>query len=198
MSLRGRQITTGVTLAVLCAVLVAGAVLGWQQLFAELPDDEPAAAEPSPTCATESLERGRLLRSSQVRVSVYNAGTRSGLAQRTLEQLAARGFEAGEAGNAPDAAQVRRVQVWSNRQNDARARLVALQFGKRTKVQVTDVDLGPGVDVVVGNRYDGLRQASRSVEVTEPESVCIPAGEGSPDGGSPSEGASAAEAVAAR
>ena len=45
-----RHVTTAVTMAVLCGILVIGAVVGFNTLFAPLPgsDDEPSAAE-SPT-----------------------------------------------------------------------------------------------------------------------------------------------------
>lgn len=173
-----REITTAVTLLVLCGLLVAGAVIGWQKLFTDLPDAPTPVAEPSPSCSSEGVQKGDLLRSSQVVTSVFNAGSRSGLAGETLDALTKRGFERGEVGNAPDDVDVRRVQVWASRRNDAEARLVALQFGKRTKVKVSKLDLGPGVDVVVGNKFRGLEKAKRSIKVQKPQQVCAPVDEG--------------------
>lgn len=166
----GRHLTTTVTMLVLLGLLVAGAVWGWQSLFAEVPD-EPAA---KPACETELVERGDRLRSRQVLVSVFNAGTRSGLADSTLERLTRRGFLPGEAANAPADIRVRRVQVWTTLENDPRARLVARQFGK-ARVRVATEDLGPGIDVVVGNKLRKLRKAPRGVRVRETQEFCIPA-----------------------
>lgn len=167
-----REITTAITLLVLCGLLATGAVIGWQKLFQDLPDVPTPVAEPSPSCSSEGVQKGDRLRSSQVVTSVFNAGSRSGLAGDTLDALAKRGFERGEVGNAPDDVHVRRVQVWTSQRNDAEARLVALQFGKKTKVKVSKLDLGPGVDVVVGNKFKGLAKAKRSIRVRKQQQVC--------------------------
>jgi hypothetical protein len=177
-----REITTTITMLVLCGVLVLGAVWGWRSLFADLPAEEASAPRPSgPSCTTEEVDAGQRLRSSQVRVSVFNGGNRSGLADETMSRLANRGFKRGAVGNAPSDVNVRRVEVWSTQENDAEARLVARQFGKRLKVTVSDQDLGPGVDVIVGNAFRGFVKGPRSVKVRAPEEVCVPAETISPD-----------------
>jgi hypothetical protein len=168
-----REITTAVTMTVLCGVLVVGAIAGWRALFADLPADE-TAAEPQPSCTTQQVDAGQRIRSRQVVVSVFNGGTRSGLAGETLSALQRRGFKAGNVGNAPSDTSVRRVAVWSTEENDAEARLVARQFGKRVEVTFSDVDLGPGVDVIVGNSFRGLSKAKRSIKVQAPQDVCVP------------------------
>lgn len=159
---------------VLIGILVLGAVWGWRSLFSELPESEVAAEEPTPTCTTEQVDEGEKIRSRQVRVSVFNGGTRSGLAGQTLDQLIERGFQPGDIGNAPLGADVRRVQVWSTVKNDVRARLVARQFGKNVKVRKADEDLGDGVDVIVGNGFKGLVKAPRAMPVKKPLEVCVP------------------------
>lgn len=168
-----RELTTTVTMLALIGIVVLAAVWGWRALFAELP--EPAVtADPSTTCTTEQLDRGQRIRAKQVRVSVFNGGTRSGLAGGTLESLQRRGFAAGDVGNAPADVDVRRVEVWSTVEEDPRARLVARQFGKKVRVRFSDEDLGPGIDVVVGDRFDGLVKAPRSLKVREDQAVCVP------------------------
>ena len=66
-----RHLTTAVTMAVLCGLLVIGAVVGFNSLFAPLPgaEDEPSAAA-SPTCDPSEVKKGERLRSSQVTVNV--------------------------------------------------------------------------------------------------------------------------------
>ena len=170
-----RHITTAVTLLILCSLLVLGAVTGWKYLFAELPGDGTAAETPGPTCTTKQVDAGQRLRSRQVRVSVFNGGTRAGLANETLDALRRRGFKLGAVGNAPSDINVKRVQVWSLEEDDAEARLVAGQFGKKIKIVFSDVDLGPGVDVIVGNSFNGLRRnAKTSIEVKSTQEVCVP------------------------
>ena len=169
-----RHLTTGITLLVLVGILVVGVVLGSKSLFAPLPDSGQAAETPSPTCATQTVKKGQRIRSTQVQVSVFNGGTRSGLADETLKSLVKRGFTAGDTGNAPSGTEVKRVRVFTTTKNDLSATLVARQFGRSTKVVVSDTDLGPGVDVVVGNKFDGLAKARHVITVRKSSSVCVP------------------------
>ncbi|MGN6131409.1 MAG: LytR C-terminal domain-containing protein [Nocardioidaceae bacterium] len=170
-----RHLTTGLTLVFLVALLAVAAVVGAKALFAPLPDSGPAAsASAAPTCRTKVVKKGQHIRSRQVVVSVFNAGTRARLADRTLTGLAKRGFHRGEAGNAPAKAKPRFVQVWTTKKNDAAAKLVALQFGPHTLVRVVPTSLGPGVDVIVGNDFRGLKKAPRSLTVSTKQTVCLP------------------------
>jgi hypothetical protein len=172
--MRRRQVTTAITMIVLCGVLVLGAVWGFKSLFADIPEAGLGNAEPSPTCKTQKFNAGEPVKAAQIQVSVFNAGNRSGLASTTLNSLANRGFQIGDAGNAPSDAKVSTVQVWSTHARDIEAKLVALQFGKGTPVKRSDVDLGPGVDVVVGNGYHGLAKAPTSLRASSAEEVCVP------------------------
>lgn len=169
-----RVITSAVTMIVLIGLLVGGAVWGWRSLFAPLPEDVTTTVEPQPTCATETVGPNEKLRSNQVRVSVFNAGSRSGLAGQTLDALVKRGFRPGDIGNAPDDLKVRKVQVWSSVKGDPRARLVARQFGKKVKVRFSDEDLGAGVDVIVGDRFRKLVKAPRAMAVKQKQEFCLP------------------------
>lgn len=164
----GRHVTTAITMVVLCMILVVAAVVGFNTLFAPLPgEDEQPAAAPSESCAAEPAKEGRRLRSRQVVVNVFNAGTRAGLAGSTMDALRARGFRGGTIGNAPDGTKVRRVQVWVAEGEEDAGRLVARQFGPRTPVETPEVDMVSGVDVVVGNQFRSLKRAPRSIEVEQ-------------------------------
>ena len=167
-----RHITTGITLLVLICILAAGAWIGTQSLFAPLPAEE--SAEPTPSCATKSLRKGQRISTRQVVVSVYNAGTRAGLADTTMSVLTNRGFDRGSVGNAPEGSGVKVAQIWTTRRQDAAARLVALQFGPAIKVKIKRVDLGPGVDVVVGNDFRKLVAARRTLVVRSTQTACLP------------------------
>lgn len=167
----GRRLTTAVTLGVLLVVLGAMAVIGFQQLTAPLPG-APSAQE---TCSEAETEVQQFIKRSDVQVSVFNAGSREGLAGSTLERVEEAGFRAGNSGNAPNSARVRRAVVWTTEPDDRSARLVALAFGKRTRVVETDKDLGPGVDVLVGNRFGRLDpQAPRRIKLPQSVESCIP------------------------
>jgi len=167
-----REITTAVTMLVLCGILVAAALWGWQSLLAEVPtDDEVVVGEGA--CKTKRLRAGQQLRSSQVRVSVFNGGTQEGLADTTLAALRKRGFRTGEVGNAPIDAEVQRVQVWTTVPNDLSARLVARQFGKNLKARFSDEDLGPGIDVIIGNDFRNLAPETNALRVRKARDVCV-------------------------
>ncbi len=172
-----RHLTTGITLVLLVGLLVVAVVVGANALFAPLPDSGPTASastSPSPTCQSKVVKSGQHIRSKQVQVSVFNAGTRARLAERTLTGLARRGFRRGDAGNAPSKVKLRFVQVWTTKKHDAAAKLVARQFGKNTLLRVVNSDLGPGIDVVLGNDFRGLKKAPRSLTVNRKQTVCLP------------------------
>jgi hypothetical protein len=177
-----RHLTTAITLVVLVGILVAGLLVGTKTLFAPIPSSDPSAS-PSPTCSPTSVKKGQRIRSKEVRVSVFNAGTRSGRATDTMRMLTARGFTAGSVGNAPSTAKVKRVRVYTTQKNDLSAELVARQFGRRTKVVVTSTDLGPGIDVVVGDGFDKLSRARNVIVVRTSSSVCVPVATATPADG---------------
>jgi len=165
---------TAVTLLVLVGILVVGVLVGIDNLLAPLPGSGSPAADASPSCSPKTVKKGQRIRATQVQVSVFNGGTRSGLADDTLGALAKRGFKRGEVGNAPSDIKVKRVQVFSTEKNDVTALLVAHQFGKGTTVRYTATDLGPGIDVVVGNHFHKLAKAKRVLVVSKSSSVCVP------------------------
>lgn len=160
------------TIIVLIGLLAAGAYIGWRSLAAPLPgDDEPKRAE-RPRC-NDGVARGDVVTPGDVTVSVYNAGSRSGLADQTRSELAARGFIPGDVGNAPtDLEGVRFVRVLAPNEKSPTARLVALQFGANTLVQPVKEDLGPGVEVIVGDDFDGLVDAPSKVKARRGGTGC--------------------------
>ena len=169
-----RHLTTAVTLLVLVCILALGLLVGVRTLFAPLPGSDKATATPSPSCSPKTVKKGQRIRSTQVQVSVFNGGTRSGLADETMRLLARRGFTQGDVGNAPTDAKVGRVRVLTTEKNDMAAALVARQFGRTTRVIVTATDLGPGIDVIVGNKFGKLAKAKRVLVARSSSSVCVP------------------------
>jgi hypothetical protein len=167
--LRGQHLRTAATLLVLLGILAAGALVGVKFLLSPTSD---AAAGPQ-KCVTTSVRKGQRVAAGQVQVSVFNAGTRSGLATQTLSKLTRRGFKKGEAGNAPSTSRVKVAQVWTTRRPDPAARLVARQFGPATTVRTVKVNLGPGVDVVVGDGFQRLSKAKRVVVAKTTSKACL-------------------------
>jgi hypothetical protein len=166
----GRRLTTGITLVLLLVVLGAMAAYGIKSALAPLPGGSAKAN----SCTGTEKEIKQFLRRGEVQVSVFNAGTRSGLAGTTLDQIEAAGFLPGNAGNAPRSTEVRRAIVWTTTPNDPSAKLVALALGPGTRIEVTETDLGPGVDVLVGNKFHGLdKKAVKQIRLPKPVETCV-------------------------
>jgi len=159
---------------VLLAILGLGAFIGLRQLFAPLPDaTDPPTTTKSSRCSVTALKAGQRISTRQVEVSVYNAGTRPGLATRTMRLLTSRGFRKAAVANAPRGSGVKVAQIWTTKRRDATARLVAVQFGPAIKVKLKRTDLGPGVDVVVGDGFRRLARVQRSIVVRGSQSACL-------------------------
>jgi hypothetical protein len=168
-----RKVISVVTMVVLIGLLVAGAWYGWQSITAPLPgDDDPPQRRAKARC-DNGVARGDMIGTGDVTVSVYNAGSVSGLADQTLSELAARGFNRGDVGNAPQELEtVQFVRVLAEEKGNPAAQLVALQFGADTLIQEATDDLGPGVEVVVGDRFTGLVDAPSEIKAQQPASGC--------------------------
>ena len=169
-----RRLLTGATLAGLVVVVCVMAVWGYHAATAPIEDD---AATPSAsstlTCAPEDQTVTKYVRRDDVTVSVYNAGQRSGLARDTMGLFERAGFKAGAVGNAPDDLKVDRAVVYSTKDDDPAAELVARALGKKTQVVHADEDLGPGVDVVIGDKFKRLAAAAPTrVALPEPKTSC--------------------------
>ena len=169
----GRTAVSAVTMVVLIGLLVAGAWFGWQSLSAPLPGEDEEPAERSRSRCDDGWSKGDVIVTGDVTVSVWNAGSRSGLADQTMSELTARGFQRGDVGNAPTELEtVQFVRVLTEARRDPAAQLVALQFGANTLIQEDAEDLGPGIEVIVGDRFVGLVDAPREVTARRASPGC--------------------------
>jgi hypothetical protein len=168
----GRRLTTGATLVAATVLLGIMAVWGYNSATAPIGDDTSATTA-GPGCPTEDQIVTKYVRRVDVTVSVYNAGKKSGRAQATLDLLEQAGFQPGEVRNAPEGVTVARAAVYTTKADDPAAELVALALGKNTQVVHSDEELGPGVDVVIGDRFKQLDPAApKRLELAEPDISC--------------------------
>jgi hypothetical protein len=168
-----RALTTGATLVVAAGLLVIMAVWGYHAMTSPIPGDDTVSST-GPTCPPEDQKVTRYVHRGEVTVSVYNAGKHSGTAQATADLLESAGFKPGEVGNAPDGIDVKRVAVYTTEGDDPDAELVARALGQNAEVVRTDEDYGPGVDVVVGNKF-ALKldpSAPNRLALPEPVTTC--------------------------
>jgi hypothetical protein len=169
-----RHLTTGATLVAASVLLVIMGVWGFNAMTAPVEGDgSTSTASDGPTCAPQDQQVTKAVRRGDVTVSVYNAGTKAGLAQETMDLLEQAGFKAGEVNNAPDGVDVDKAAVYTTDSDDPEAKLVALALGKKTPIVRSDDELGPGVDVVVGNRFKRLDPtAPKRLELDQPDITC--------------------------
>ncbi|WP_459981797.1 LytR C-terminal domain-containing protein [Nocardioides sp. AN3] len=158
---------TGLTLAVLVALLVLAASWGWSALTAPMPRLRQAAA-----CVETPVSQGDTISLHQVTVSVLNAGRRSGLASRTMTSLTDAGFTKGDSANAPARTAVRNAQIWTDDPDSPAVALLAT-WVPHVKVVQHDVDQ-VGVVLVVGDSFRRLGKGKPSVKATKPTTICSP------------------------
>jgi hypothetical protein len=156
-----------VTLVVLGLALALAGVWGWSAI------SEPFPKESSPpVCLDRDFAKGDVVKPRDVTVSVWNGGTRVGLAGLTMDLLVDAGFHEGSEGNTPGKRKVALVEIWTEEPDSPAVQLVASQFA-RAKVVEREVR-PPGVLVVVGDGFDDLVPGKRSVKAKADASVCGP------------------------
>ncbi|MET0929864.1 MAG: LytR C-terminal domain-containing protein [Aeromicrobium sp.] len=164
---RGQRL---LTLTVAVAVFVIGTITGVRLLTAST--GEVVAAE---TCTSSVVAAGSDLNSNVVTVNVFNASTRSGLANRVLINLQANGFLGGQIGNSDSAAKPRRVAILTDDREDPRVKLVASQFKDDVEYAPADVQVEDGVIVVIGDDYRGLvKEPVTTIRTDRDIPVCVP------------------------
>ena len=155
--------TAPLSLAAAALAVLVMAMWGMNALTAPLAKDESTGTDGSVCNATHHV-----IKRADVTVSVYNAGKRKGRAGVTLDLLEGAGFNPGAIGNAPKSSRVRTAVVRTTKAVHPDATLVAQALGVHVPVVVTSADLGPGVDVIIGDRFSKLnRKAPRSIRVTD-------------------------------
>lgn len=162
------RIRTVATLVVLALLLVWGATWGFSAVTAPFPEDAEA-----PVCVATRLTSGDVLRPGAITISVLNAGTKIGLAGLTRDDLVERGFGKGELANAPTDSGVRTAEIWTNDPTSPAVKLVRSYLGGRVKV-VQRPPVVPGINVVVGDRFPGVRRGDRDVPIVTDTTICSP------------------------
>ena len=163
----GRRVAA-VTVTML--LLVTLAVLAWQSTRGD--DDPDVSARPEPTCPTPSTPPPALA-PAKVRVNVYNATDRRGLAAKVAGQLERRGFDVRKVDNDPLGRTVTgAAEVRHGDRGAAAARTVAAQVALGGEVgqvvAVPDGRAGASVDLVVGTGFTALATPAEAANALSP------------------------------
>ncbi len=113
-------------------------------------------------------------------VTVLNAGGPNGLASKTMSRLVELGFAEGSLGNAPGTTGPVSAQVWAADPGDPAAILLASYLGKDVEI-VDQPSEYPGVTIVVGKRFNGVKKGNATVTAQKDATVCTPPLSTNPD-----------------
>lgn len=158
---------SAITLAALAVLLLLAAAWGWNAATEPLP-----AKVDTPICTTQSVAKGDKVFPQDVTVSVYNAGTRDGLAGRVMQSLTDDGFAEGQSGNT-SSGKVANVEIWTTEPSNPAVLLVASHLGDHVDIQRRD-GLGAGVTVVVGDGFTKTVKGDRSEVAASDAQICSP------------------------
>jgi hypothetical protein len=161
------RMRSAITLLGLVVLLLVGVAWAWSAVSEPFPEREEAA-----TCTSAVVAAGEKVYPDQVTVSVLNAGTSEGLADRTMTALVAAGLAEGELGNADDT-DVSGVEIWAEDVDNPAVKLVKSFLGKGAEVVRRDGPL-PGVNVIVGEEFPGVTDGREFAAADDEATICSP------------------------
>lgn len=159
---------SAVTLAVLAVVFVVGVAWAWSSVTEPFPEPEEQAA-----CVETSFAAGDRVTPGNVLVNVLNASKTDGLAGETMEALVRKGFAEGTRGNTAADPGGNGVAIWTDDPDGPAAALLKSYFGGRTQI-VEQATAEPGITVVVGAGFPGVKDGREGVRAQDDSFVCSP------------------------
>lgn len=164
------RMTSQLTLAAAMVVFLGGSAYGVKLLTA------PADTGPQgPTCEPRTVKAGEELTPNLIKVNVFNASQRSGLANRVNINLQRKGFLGGKIGNDTGGIKTNTVTIVTTDKRNPQVQLVSKQFKDKVLYAGPKQTLSSGVTVVVGDDYKGLvAKAPRSVKSDRTLHFCLP------------------------
>jgi hypothetical protein len=159
--------------AVVVALLVLGAA-SWAAWYFDSGDTAKLRSNTSPSCPAPSPTPG-LVAAKDVRVNIFNATTKRGLAGRVATEMRKRGFTVGKVENDPAGRTVTGVaEIRSSTAGADAARTVAAQVYQF--VAVHDQRKDASVDLVVGASFHALRPSPAAAAMLQSAPTPRPSG----------------------
>lgn len=162
------SLRSAATLLTLLVLLLVGVLWGWSAMTEPFPE----SAEVS-ICTETTVPAGTRVYPDQVTVSVANAGTREGLAGRTMQLLVEGGFGRGQTSNAPSGTEVPFAEIWTDEPKNPAVRLLKGKLGRQATVVRRDTTM-VGVTVIVGDDFEQLREGGTWTKSNEDYQICVP------------------------
>ncbi|MEZ0577167.1 LytR C-terminal domain-containing protein [Nocardioides sp. MH1] len=159
---------SAVTLALLALVFVVGVAWAWSSVTDPFPEKADA-----PACTDAPVNRGDRITPGDVLVNVLNGSTTEGLAGETMDALVRKGFSEGAKGNTSAKTGASGAMIWADDPDSTAAKLLKGYLGKGTKI-VQQSTANPGITVVVGEGFPGVRGGRTSIKATSDGYVCSP------------------------
>lgn len=156
------------TLAVLAVVFVISTVWAWSAVTEPFPEkvDEPA-------CTDTEVAAGELVTPGDLVVNVFNASTTEGLAGETMDALVRKGFAEGTTSNSAVDIGRSSAAIWTTDPGGPAAKLLKSYLGPGTDV-VDQATAEPGITVVVGEGFPGIKDGRTRVKAEKDTYVCSP------------------------
>ena len=156
----GRAVRRIATVVLVLAVLGGAGYASWYYLASRAPEPVRTACPPAPTTAAPTLPPPAAAKT--VKVNVYNATTRSGLASTVADELKTRKFKIGAIANDPLKRKITAAaEVRHGPRGVAAARTVAAQVSGKV-VLVPDKRADASVDLVTGSAWKATRSPAQA------------------------------------
>lgn len=159
---------SAVTLAVLAVLFIVGVVWAWSSVTEPFPEPEE-----QPACVESSFAAGDRVTPGNVLVNVLNASKTEGLASETMDALVRKGFAEGAKGNTAASTTDAGVVIWTTDPDGPAAALLKSYFGAGTEI-VEQATAEPGITVVVGEGFPGVKDGKKGVKAEDDSYVCSP------------------------
>ena len=159
---------SAVTLALLAVLFLAGAAWAWSTVTEPFPEKEE-----QPACVDSAVAEGDRITPGAVLVNVFNASSTEGLAGETIDALVRKGFAEGTTSNTSAEVGESGAVIWAPEPDGAAAKLLKTYFGSNTEI-VDQATAEPGITVVVGEGFPGIRNGKNGIKAATDSTVCSP------------------------
>ncbi len=159
---------SAVTLALLAVLFVTGAAWAWSTVTEPFPEKEE-----QPACIESAVAVGDRITPGAVLVNVFNASSTEGLAGETIDALVRKGFAEGTTSNTSAEVGGSGAVIWAPEPDGPAAKLLKTYFGRDTEI-VGQATAEPGITVVVGEGFPGIRDGKNGIKTAVDSTVCSP------------------------